>query len=69
MVIQKADKSNIIVILNKNDYISKLNQILDDTSKFKRTHVKEGKALNCIFLMEENIIGLLKSLNQRSIRE
>ena len=69
MVIQKADKSNIIVILNKNDYISKLNQILDDTSKFKRTYVEEGKALNCIFLMEERIIGLLKSLNQRSITE
>ena len=36
MVIQEADEGNIIVILNKNNYISTLNQILDDTSKLKK---------------------------------
>ena len=39
--IQKADKGNTIVILDKNDNILKLNQILDDTSKFKRLHLEE----------------------------
>ena len=34
MVIQKADKDNAIVILTKNDYISRLNQILYDISQF-----------------------------------
>ena len=29
------------MILNKNDNILKLNQILDDTSKFKRLHLEE----------------------------
>ena len=45
MVIQKADKGNTIVILNKNDYISRLNRILDDISKLKRFHVEEGKII------------------------
>ena len=33
IVIQKAEKGNNIAILNRNDYISKLNKILEDTSK------------------------------------
>ena len=45
MVIQEANKGNTIVILNKNDYISRLNRILDDISKLKRFHVEEGKII------------------------
>ena len=30
LVIQKADKGNNIVILNRSDYILKLNKILED---------------------------------------
>ena len=33
LVIQKADKGNGIVILNKNDYILRLTRILDTTLK------------------------------------
>ena len=33
MVIQKSDQDNTILILNKNDYILRLNRILDDISK------------------------------------
>ena len=32
LVIQKANKGNSIVILNRSDYISKLSEILEDTS-------------------------------------
>ena len=70
MVIQKADKGNTIVILNKSDFISRLNQILDDTSKFKRFYLEEGKLLNHIIHMEQRIIDFLKSLkNQNDISE
>ena len=70
MVIQKADKGNTIVILNKNDYISRLNRILDETSKFKRLHLEEGKILNHIIHTEQRIIDLFKSLkNQNEISE
>ena len=45
-----------------NDYISKLSKIFKDTSKFKRLNIEEGKALNHLIHMEEQIICLLKSL-------
>ena len=65
MVIQKADKGNNVVIFNRSDYISKLSKILEDTSKFKRVNVEEGKALNHLIHMEEQIIRLLKSLQDQ----
>ena len=36
IVIRKADKANIFVILNRTDYKRKLDVILNDTNKFKR---------------------------------
>ena len=42
---QKVDEDNNIVILNRSDYISTLSSILEDTSKFERVNIKEGKAL------------------------
>ena len=62
MVILKADKVNAIVILNENDFIWRLNRILDETSKFKRLHLEERRALNHITHMEQLIIDLLMNL-------
>ena len=36
LVIQRADKGNTLVILNKNNYISKMKVILSDSSKFQK---------------------------------
>ena len=63
IVIQKADKGNNVLI--PSDYISKLSKMLEDTSKFKRVTVEEGKALNHLIHMEERIIRLLKSLEKQ----
>ena len=62
IVIQKADKGNNIVILHRSDYVSKLNKMFGDTSKFKRVNIEEGKTSNHLIHMEERIIRLLKSL-------
>ena len=62
LVIQKADKGNHAVIYNRRDYISKLNKVLEDTSKFKTVNIEERKALNHLIHMEEQIIRLLKIL-------
>ena len=43
LVIQKADKVNAIVILNKNDYVSTFTRILDGTSKFKISLTSKAK--------------------------
>ena len=65
LVIQKADKGNNIIVLNRSDYISKLSKILEDTSKFRIVNIEEGKALNHLIHMEERIIRLLKSLEDQ----
>ena len=36
IIITKLDKGSGVVLLNKSDYIDKINEILDDQSKFKR---------------------------------
>ena len=70
LVIQKADRGNTIVILNKDDCVSRLNPVLDGTSKFQKVRVEEGKALNNIILMEGRIIDILKNFeNQNEIKE
>ena len=65
IVIQKVDKGNNIVVLSRSDYISELSKILEDTSKFKRVNIEEGKALNNLIHMEERIIRLLKTLEDQ----
>ena len=36
IIITKPDKGSGVVLLNKNDYVDKMNEILDDQSEFKR---------------------------------
>ena len=36
IIITKPDKGSGVVLLNKSDYVNKMNEILDDQSKFKR---------------------------------
>ena len=43
LVIQKAYKGNTVVILDKNDYISKMNVILSDLSKFRNNPLTKTK--------------------------
>ena len=36
IIITKPDKGSGVVLLNKSDYVDKINEIIDDQSKFKR---------------------------------
>ena len=67
LVIQKADKSNTVVILNKNDYISKMNVILGDSSKFQKLSIDQNKVWNHIEQMESRIIDVLKKPKKKKI--
>ena len=65
IVIQKADKGNTVVIVDKNIYIEKMEAILSDTSKFAK--VKFGHELNKelrhILDMEDEIRTTLNTLH------
>ena len=46
LVIQKANKGNSVVIINKKDYKTKITDILSDFTKFKKLEIDESKQLN-----------------------
>ena len=42
-IIKKLDKCSSVVLLNRNDYIKRMNQMLSDSSIFKKLDIKPGK--------------------------
>ena len=67
LVIQKADKGNIVVILNKNDYTSKMKIVLSDSCKFKKLSIDQNKDLNHIVYMENRIIDVFKKVKNKEV--
>ena len=61
IVVLKSDKGNAIVILNKQDYHSKMNNILSDTSKFK---LITDDLFNVLITKEDKINRLLSKLKK-----
>ena len=57
IIVRKADKSQSYVIMNKYDYVNRINQILADTSKFKRINRNPTNSL------KEKANKLISTLN------
>ena len=64
IIIQKADKGNPVVILNKGDYIKKMTEMLLDIDKFKKLNVKPGKELNLLLKHEDKSVSFLKGIEK-----
>lgn len=67
LIIQKSDKGNAIVLLDKNVYINRMLDILKDNSKFKLLSpgvIKPGKELQFIDKEEDKVRSFLKKLHQ-----
>ena len=70
LVIQKADKSNTIIILDKDSYLKSVETLLKDSFKFKNIPVAPVKDLNYIINSEKRVTDLLKKLkNKNAISE
>ena len=67
IVIQKADKGNTVVILDKCSYISAIEEILNDSSKFSKLDIPAGKEINHIVNLEKRITSELKLLKDKEI--
>ena len=65
IIIQNADKGNTIVILDKESYIEKMEELLSDTSKFKRLEIPPDKYLNFVIISQDKIKNILKSLHDK----
>ena len=70
LVIQKAEKSNAIVILDKDSYLKSIEILLKDSSKFKKILVTLDKDLSHVINSEKRVTDLLKNLkNKKKISE
>ena len=65
LVIQKADKGNTVVIINKSDYKTKIKDILSDSTKFKKLEIGENKQLNFLINNEKKVKDIIKTLYQK----
>ena len=65
IVIQKADKDKIVVILDKCSYISAIEEILNDNSKFSKLGIPNGKEINHIVNLDKKITSELRLLKDK----
>ena len=68
IVIQKADKGNVIVILDKNVYVDKMESILSDKFKFQEVKFTTiNGELDYLVNLETDIKTFLKELHDKNI--
>ena len=67
IVIQKADKGNTVVILDKCSYISAIEETLSDNFKFSKFDFPAGKEINHIVNFEKKITSELKLIKDKEI--
>ena len=68
IIIQKGDKGNVVVLVNKKDYIDKIEGILNDPLKFRKTNLnKTFKEVNYLVDKEAEINKFLKSLRDKGV--
>ena len=60
IILQKADKSNSVVLVNKADYTKRMKELLSDASKFKEITVEPRKEINLLLQHEGKLIEFLK---------
>ena len=65
LVIQKADKGNTVVIINKNDDKTKIKNILFDSTKFKKLEFGDNKQLNFSINSDKKLKDIIKTLYQK----
>ena len=67
IVIQKADKGNSVVILDKKVYLEKMKEMLNKNDQFLKLSIQEEKHNNFFINLEKKIREPLKELYQLDI--
>ena len=60
MTIQKSDKGNSVAIVQREDYLEKMNDILSDQKKFSKVSFKDDTLLNFAINQEKHVGKVLK---------
>ena len=67
-VVQKADKANTAVMLDKCSYRSVIEDVLDDNSEFSKLEIPAGKEINHTVNPEKRITSEHKLLKDKEIK-
>ena len=59
---QKSDKGNFVVIVKRQDYLKKMNDILSDQKNFSKVRLKDDTLLNFTINQEKHVDKVLKKL-------
>ena len=59
---QKSDKGNSVVIVKRQDYLKKMNDILSDQKNFSKVRLKDDTLLNFTINQEKHVDEVLKKL-------
>ena len=62
IVIQKSDKGNSVVVVDKADYLDKMDNLLNDTRKFEKINLKNDGILNFASIKKNVLTIFLKNL-------
>ena len=62
IVIQKSDKGNSVVVDDKETYIKRMANLLNDQRKFERVTLKNDAFLNFVVNQEKHINTIFKNL-------
>ena len=60
ILLQKADKGNSVVLVNKAEYIKRIKELLLDVSKFKEITNEPAKKINLLLHHKGKLIEFLK---------
>ena len=67
LIIQKSDKGNSVVIVPRQDYLKKMNDILIDQEKFSKLRsLKDNTSWNFAINQEKHVDKVLKKLGPSS---
>ena len=65
IIIQKADKGNTIVVIDKDAYKKEMKAIISGSSKFEKLDIQEEKHLNFILNIEKRLREIIKPLYEK----
>ena len=60
ILIQKSDKGNSVVVVDKADYLNKMGKLLNDTRKFESIYLKNDGILNFAINQEKRVDNIFK---------
>ena len=67
IIIQKSDKENSVVVMNRDDYINWMETLISDQAKFQKLLVSENKDYNFMVKEKKLVDNILDVLHEKNV--